>query len=99
MPVHEPDSGRPGDRRAIRARWPSRRQAVFPGMRAQRDTRAAFAAYARCDLEESAARFGRALQRYRAKDPSSVEVAECLNALARIHHDRGDFARAAQAAQ
>jgi CHAT domain-containing protein/Tfp pilus assembly protein PilF len=68
-------------------------------MRARRQSRAAFAAYARGDLDESAARFGRAMRRYQAQDPSSVQVAECLNALARIHHDRSDFAQAARAAE
>src|SRR5712691_10760046 len=99
MPVREPDSGSPGDQRAVSARGQVRRPAVLPGIRARRDAQAAFAAYARRDLDEAGVRFARALQRYRAKDPSSVEAAECLNALARIHHDRSDFAQTVEAAQ
>ena len=35
----------------------------------------------------------------RARQPPSAETAELLNALARIHHDRGDYPQAAQASQ
>ena len=60
---------------------------------------AAFDAYDRGDLDEAGARFARVLEFYRAKAPVSAEAAECLNALARIHHDRGEFDLAASAAQ
>jgi CHAT domain-containing protein/ATP/maltotriose-dependent transcriptional regulator MalT len=67
-------------------------------IRARRDTEAGFAAYQRGDLDEATERFTRALNR-RAKQPPSAETAELLNALARIHHDRGDYPQAAQASQ
>jgi len=69
------------------------------GIRARRDAEAGFAAYARRDLGEASERFARALKRYRAKNLPSAEAAECLNALARIHHDQGDFVQAARAGQ
>ena len=67
-------------------------------IRARRDTDAGFAAYRRGDLDEAAERFTRALS-WRARQPPSAETAELLNALARIHHDRGDYPQAAQASQ
>ena len=60
---------------------------------------AAFDAYDRGELDEASARFASALEFYRAKAPVSAEAAECLNALARIHHDHGEFDLAASAAQ
>lgn len=76
--------------------WPV--PAAVSAMRARRDTDAGFAAYRRGDLDEASERFTRALSR-RAKHPPSAETAELLNALARIHHDRGDYPQAAQASQ
>jgi len=99
MPVAEPGSPQRGDRRASSARHPARWAAAVSGIRARRDAEAGFAAYARRDLSEASERFARALKRYRAKNLHSAEAAECLNALARIHHDQGDFAQAARAAQ
>jgi CHAT domain-containing protein/tetratricopeptide (TPR) repeat protein len=66
--------------------------------RARGDTDAGFFAYRRGDLDEAAERFTRALSR-RGRQPPSAETAELLNALARIHHDRGDYPQAAQASQ
>jgi tetratricopeptide (TPR) repeat protein len=71
---------------------------ALAAIRARRDTDAGFAAYQRGDLDEASERFTRALER-RAKHPPSAETAELLNALARIHHDRGDYPQAAQASQ
>ena len=76
--------------------WPAR--GAVSAIRARRDTEAGFAAYQRGDLDEAAERFTRALNR-RARQPPSAETAELLNALARIHHDRGDYPQAAQASQ
>jgi len=76
--------------------WPV--PGAVSAIRARRDTDAGFAAYHRGDLGEASERFSRALSR-RAKHPPSAETAELLNALARIHHDRGDYPRAAQASQ
>jgi CHAT domain-containing protein/tetratricopeptide (TPR) repeat protein len=76
--------------------WPV--PGAVSAIRARRDADAGFAAYQRGDLDEASERFTRALSR-RAKHPPSVETAELLNALARIHHDRGDYPQAAQASQ
>jgi tetratricopeptide (TPR) repeat protein len=67
-------------------------------IRARKDAEAGFAAYGRGDLDEASKRFARALER-RAKYPPTAETAEWLNALARIHHDRGDFAQSARTSQ
>lgn len=91
-----PACGGPATVSAMATAWSA--PGAVSAMRARRDTEAGFAAYQRGDLDEATERFTRALNR-RAKQPPSAETAELLNALARIHHDRGDYPQAAQASQ
>lgn len=91
-----PACGGPATVSAMAAPWSV--PGAVSAIRSRRDTEAGFAAYQRGDLDEATERFTRALN-WRAKQPPSAETAELLNALARIHHDRGDYRQAAQASQ
>jgi tetratricopeptide (TPR) repeat protein len=61
--------------------------------------RRGFAAYSRGELDRAEAMFRRALPVLQEADARTAETAECLNAVARIHHDRGEYDSAHDAAR